>query len=96
MVRFQEVDVDLSGKRVEKIARSYRGEPKIRNLYTDVNDQYVPPKWLMIVTMNLHHDDLISYDAVDTLNELGFQTYANRKFDSQKLHNIKHRPLTYR
>ncbi len=54
-----------------------------------------PPKWLIMVALNLHHEDLISYDAVDVLNKMGFQTYANRRFDSQRKHGIKYRPLSY-
>lgn len=89
------VEVDLSENRIRQIAGTYAGNPKIRNLYTDVDGKLVPPKWLIIVVLNLHHEDLISYNAVDVLNQLGFQTYSNKRFKSQRQHKIKYKPVSY-
>ena len=96
MVKFKGVEINLPNKRIRQIARSYAENPKIRNLYTDIDGRLVPPKWLIIMALNLHHEDLISYNAVDVLNQFGYQTYANEEFESQKLHGIRYKPLALR
>lgn len=95
MGKVKGVEVNPSANRIKEIAATYTGNPKIQNLYTDIDGKLVPPKWLIMVALNLQPDDLISYTAVDILNRLGFQTYSNRKFDSQRQHKIKYRPLSY-
>lgn len=73
MTESKGVEMDLSKNRIRQIARTYTGNPKIRNLYTDADDKPVPPEWLIIVALNPDYEDLTICETFPLLQKLDIE-----------------------